>query len=321
MEPLFAPLEPYATRMFPVSHGHTLYVEESGNPNGLPVLVLHGGPGSGCRPDHRRRFDPAVWRIVCLDQRGCGRSIAPSEGSNGGILHANTTPHLVADNEAVREALGITQWACVYGTSWGSTLALVYAEAHPEKVKSIVLSAVFLPDEAFTWEWATSDVGLPLFYPEAFAKLRARVPNLQGLAMVKALHAQGPEAVLDLMLYEGMAADMNPDEAILREYFTSPHGSKNATIQAAYYARQCDLTSGQILANIGKIAHLPITILQGLQDMVCPPKGAHKLYAALQAAGGTPTLRMVGACGHRSTPAMEAARVEAIAEMAKQIAA
>ncbi len=316
MEPLFPAIEPYATHMLPVTDGHTLYVEESGNPRGLPVLVLHGGPGSGCSPDHRRRFDPSIWRIVCLDQRGCGRSIAPSEG----VLYANTTPHLVADNEAVREALGIAHWACVYGTSWGSTLALVYAEAHPTVLKSMVLGGIWLADEE-GFAWWTDPMGLAQMLPNEFKKVQAYGPGLKGRDLLKAVLQSGEEAIEAQIYYESMAAELDPQPEGVRAYLQTPQGRNGSVLELNYMANRCYLEDGQILANIGKIAHLPITILQGLQDMVCPPKGAHKLADALRAAGGNPTLRMVGACGHRSTSAMEAARVEAIAATAKQIAA
>ena len=309
---LFPPIEPYATQLLDVGDGHRIYVEQSGNPNGLPALVLHGGPGSGCKPEHRQRFDPAVWRIVCIDQRGCGRSMAPPEGP----LHANTTPHLVADNEAIRQALGIEAWACVYGSSWGSALALAYAQRYIARVRSLCLSACFFPDEDFTWEWATSPTGLALFVPEAFAALRQRAPTAMGLAMIQELTAQGDEAILAMMVCHGLAADLTPNEAELKAYFTSPAGANNARIQANFYTRRCDLASGELLANAHKIAHLPIMIIQGLQDMVCPPAGAYRLQQALLAAGGTPSLQMIGACGHRGTPAMEAARVAALQTLA-----
>ena len=313
--PLFPALEPYATHQLAVGDGHTLYVEECGNPNGKPALVLHGGPGSGCTPDHRRRFNPAVWRIICFDQRGCGRSTPPAQGP----LHANTTQHMVADNETIRQHLGVEAWALVYGTSWGSALAMAYAQTHPRSVQSIVLSAVFLPDEPFTWEWPTHPYGMPLFFPLEFAKLRQFSPTLTGLALVRDLVRQGPEAIHTLVCYEALAAELNPSAAQIDAYYRSPHGARNALIQANAYARQCDLAEGQLLRDAPKIAHLPIHILQGMQDMVCPPNGAYRLAEALKAAGGKPTLTIVPACGHRATEAMEEARVAAIAALAEKI--
>lgn len=311
---LFPPLEPYATHMLPVGDGHRLYVEESGNPHGLPALVLHGGPGSGCTPDHRRRFDPTVWRIVCLDQRGCGRSVAPAEGP----LHANTTQHLIADNETIRQALGIETWACVYGTSWGSTLALVYAQAHPDKLKSLILGGIWLADNE-SFEWWVNPMGLPQMLPTEFAAVQAFAPHMQGHALMVEVAKQGGAAAVALAFYEGMAMELEPDAALISAYVSNPEKAAGRQINTAYYAAKCYLTEDQILSNAHKIAHLPITLLHGRQDMVCPPKGAHRLAEALQASGGKPTLRLIGACGHRSTPAMEAARVEAIAEMAKRV--
>lgn len=309
---LYPEIEPYATHSLAVGDGHTLYVEESGNPQGLPVLVLHGGPGSGCKPSHRQRFNPKSWRIVCFDQRGCGRSTPPAEGP----LHANTTPHLVADCERIRGALGVAQWACVYGSSWGSTLAVTYAQRHAAQVRSLCISACFFPDEAFTWEWATQPNGLALFYPAAFAKLRQRSSNTAGLAMIQELFAQGLESIQAMIVCHGLAADLTTNEDELKGYFTSPTGANNALIQASFYNRMCDLMPSEQLTNAPKIAHLPIFIQQGLQDMVCPPAGAYRLAEALKAAGGKPELTIVPACGHRGTPGMEAARVAALDKLA-----
>lgn len=312
---LYPPLEPYATHMLAVGDGHTLYVEESGNPNGLPALVLHGGPGSGCKPTHRQRFNPTQWRIICFDQRGCGRSTPPPEGP----LHANTTPHLVADCERIREALGIDRWACVYGSSWGSTLAIVYAQRHTAQVRSLCVSACFFPDEDFTWEWATQPNGLALFVPAAFQELRKLSPTATGLAMIQELTAQGPESIRAMIACHALAADLSPDEAGIDAYFASPAGQANALIEASFYSRRCDLAPGEQLANAHKLVHLPVFILNGLQDMVCPPVGAYRLAEALKAAGGQPELTIVPACGHRGTPAMEAARVAALEILAQRL--
>ncbi len=314
---LYPAIEPFATHMLEVGDGHTLYVEESGNPNGLPALVLHGGPGSGCKPSHRQRFNPNLWRIVCFDQRGCGRSTPPAEGP----LHANTTTHLVADCERIRQHLNMPQWATLYGSSWGSALALAYAEAFTHSVRSLCLSACFFPDEDFTWQWATQPNGLALFFPAEFAELRKLAPNALGLAMIQELVAQGPEAIHAMITCHGLAADLVVNPAELHAYFNSPVGATNALIQATAYSRRCDLQPGQLLANTHKLAHLPIYIQQGLQDMVCPPAGAYRLAEALRAAGGNPTLEIVPACGHRGTPAMEAARVKALDTLAAQLGA
>jgi proline iminopeptidase len=309
---LYPEIEPYKTHMLDVGDGHTLYIEESGNPSGLPALVLHGGPGSGCKPSHRQRFDPSKWRIVCFDQRGCGRSVAPPEGP----LHSNTTPHLVADCESIREHLKIPHWATLYGSSWGSTLAITYAQRHTNKVRSLCVSACFFPDEDFTWDWATSPTGLALFYPAAFAELRKLSPTAMGLTMIQDLTAQGLTAIQHMIVCHGLAADLATNQAELEAYFGSPHGANNALIQANFYSRRCDLTPGEQLANAHKLAHLPVFIQQGLQDMVCPPAGAYRLAEALRAADGNPVLEIIPACGHRGTPAMEAARVKALDSLA-----
>lgn len=308
---LYPAIEPYQTHMLEVGDGHTLYVEESGNPQGLPVLVLHGGPGSGCKPSHRQRFDPAKWRIICFDQRGCGRSTPPPEGP----LHANTTPHLVADCDKIREYLGVAQWACVYGTSWGSTLALAYTQAFPAITRGLVVGGIWLADAA-SFDWWTSPHGLPMLLPQEFAAVQAYVPGIQGHAMLGALLTKGEDAIEAQIFYECMAAELAPNVVEVKEYLASLAGRNGSLLELTYMANRCYLAEGQLLREAAKIAHLPIFILNGLQDMVCPPSGAYRLAKALQAAGGKPVLEIIPACGHRGTSAMEAARVKALDTLA-----
>jgi len=304
---LFPELEPYATHQLAVGDGHVLYIEESGNPAGLPVLVLHGGPGSGCKPSHRQRFDPTKWRIVCFDQRGCGRSTPPPEGP----LHANTTPHLVADCEKIREYLGVAQWACVYGTSWGSTLALAYTQAHPQIARGLVVGGIWLADQP-SFDWWTNPSGLPMLLPAEFTAVQAHVPGVSGHAMLAALLAKGEAAIEAQLFYESMAADLAPNPAEILAHLRSPAGRNGSLIELTYMANRCYLAEGQLLREAAKIAHLPVFILNGLQDMVCPPAGAYRLAEALKATGGQPELTIIPACGHRGTAPMEAARVAAL---------
>ena len=167
---LYPAVKPFDTRRLPVSDGHTLHVEQYGTPDGLPALFLHGGPGSGCQPGHARQFDPARFRAVLVDQRGAGRS-TPRLG-----LDANSTPHLVADLEALRGALGIDRWLVV-GGSWGSTLALAYAQAHPERVLGLVLRAVFLGTRAET-RWAFVDAART-FRPDLWDRFTGLLPEAE----------------------------------------------------------------------------------------------------------------------------------------------
>lgn len=316
--PLYPEIESYAVYSLAVGDGHTLYVEECGNPRGLPVVVLHGGPGSGCSPNHRRRFNPAVYRIICFDQRGAGRSVQ----ADGLILKANTTAHLVDDIEKIRVFLGVEAWV-VYGTSWGSTLALVYAEAHPARVKGLIVGGIFLADTP-CWDWWCSPHGLRQIYPVQYEALQAFYPHVEGMAMVEAISAglmAGDEGVIPaaraMNLYECMGAALTPDPVALAAYLDTPEATRALTIETAYFGRRCDLADGQILAHAGRIGHIPTFILQGQLDLVCPPGNAHRLHAALPQS----QLIMVPLCGHRGNEAMEAVRVQASDKMARILGA
>lgn len=316
---LYPALEPYATHQLEVGDGHTLYVEESGNPAGLPVLVLHGGPGSGCKPNHRQRFNPSKWRIVCFDQRGCGQSTPPKEGP----LHANTTPHLVADCERIREHLGVGQWSCVSGSSWGSTLTLAYSQRYPHNVRSLMISAIFLGTHEEI-EWFDRPDGLGWFLPEEYRRIKSLCQGIEGATLsqkaAKVLagpdRAQAQTMAEAYTLYECLAMELAPDRQAVEAEFNDPGLISSAQIELHYFAHLCFMEDKQLIKNVHKISHLPITILHGNLDLVCPPAGAYRLAEALKAAGGSPTLEIIPACGHRSTPAMEAARVKALDTLA-----
>lgn len=301
---LFPEIIPYATHSLDVGDAHELYIEESGNRHGLPVMVLHGGPGSGCSEKHRRRFDPLIYRIVCFDQRGAGRS------TPHGDTAANTTAHLLADIERIRDLLKIEK-TVLYGTSWGCTLALAYAQQHPERVLGMVLGGVFLADHE-SFDWFYNPMGLPQMLPEAFAAVQAHAPHTEGHALIQAVADKGGAAVRDLVFYEGLAADPNPNIMEISEHLHSPEGLRAAGIEVHYFAHHCFLKDGQLLADCPKIAHLPVHIVHGALDMVCPPANAVRLHKALPKS----ILVLVPGSGHMSTTDLDAARVVATTKLA-----
>tara|TARA_R110000868_G_scaffold92734_2_gene257207 strand:- start:3009 stop:3977 length:969 start_codon:yes stop_codon:yes gene_type:complete len=306
--------------MLPVEGGHTLYWEQCGAPGGTPLLILHGGPGSGASARFRQLFDPARFSITLFDQRSCGRSTPHLS------LEANTTADLITDIEALRAHLGIESWV-VFGPSWGSTLALAYAESCPERVAALVVEAIFLATRE-ELDWWHSPGGAPRFFPEAFADFIAPVPEA---------HRGSPQAIMDWCFADmqreiegglaelGQLADPSMPLAELRrstlyrwtEYedrlswldqsaeltrtglaergpaFVAAH----SLIEAHYFRNGCFLEPDQLIANAGRLAGLPMHILHSRYDMVCPPAGAVRLARACPHA----TLHMVPVNGHAMT--------------------
>jgi proline iminopeptidase len=280
---LYPPLEPFAAQHLPVSGGHALYVEQSGNPHGFPALFLHGGPGSHTRPLHRRFFDPGSYRIVLVDQRGCGRS-TPS----GSTAH-NTTRDLVEDIEALRCHLGLERML-LFGGSWGAALALAYAAAHPRRVAAMVLRGVFLGTRAEV------DAYLGLLDAAPQVKRYHALVNQpdERAAQAAALRwCAYEEAVMNLEVGE-RAVDAAPDPAATLA---------RARVQLHYLAHDCFLAPGELAAGLPRLAALPALIVQGARDLVCPPRVAQELAAALPRA----ELRLVERGGH-SAAAPEMAR-------------
>ncbi len=302
--PLYPPIEPYLTHQMDVGDGHLLYVEESGNPKGLPAIVLHGGPGSGCNPTHRQRFNPQVYRIICFDQRGCGRSTFADR------FAANTTHHLIADIERIRAALDIPYWHITYGTSWGSTLALLYAQAFPQLVINLVVGGIFLANDDSV-HWFSNPQGLGLFYPREMAAVVQYSKGKQGYEMFQAIEQAGSTAFQALAIYEAMASELMPIKGDIESY-VSQTGFAGTALEVFYFARRCFLEENQILKQCPRIAHIHMVILQGQQDLLCPPAGAFALHDALP----NSQLHLVSPCGHRSTPNIEALRVDVINKLA-----
>lgn len=275
---LYPAISPYATGRLAVDARHTLYWETSGNPQGVPVVFLHGGPGSGCTENHRRFFDPAHYRIVLFDQRGAGRSTPHAD------LLDNSTQHLVADLEQLREHLAIAQWV-VFGGSWGSTLALAYAEEHPARCLGLVLRGVFL-GRAAEIEWFMQ--GMRHFFPEAWAEFSEFIPVGERGELLRAYYNRltSPSAPLRLdtakawSQYEARCCTLLPNPETVDHFEEDALALSLARTEAHYFVNHLFLEEGELLARIGRIRHLPGIIVQGRYDVVCPPSSAYELHAA-----------------------------------------
>jgi proline iminopeptidase len=265
----YPPIEPFQTGKLPLDATHTMYFEQSGNPNGIPVLFLHGGPGAGASASHRQFFDPAAYRIVIYDQRGAGRSTPLGE------LRENTTPHLVADIETLRRHLGIERWI-VFGGSWGSTLALAYAEHHPKSVMALVLRGIFLCRQSEI-DWFL--YGLKNIFPEAWHKFASHLPAKERENnILKAYYSliTNPDPAIHFpaarawSIYEGSCSTLLPNEAIVANFGSDRVALGLARMESHYFMHDIFLAPNFLLENIGKIRHIPTTIVQGRYDVVCP---------------------------------------------------
>ncbi|MBI3514748.1 MAG: prolyl aminopeptidase [Proteobacteria bacterium] len=275
---LFPAIEPYASGMMPLDAGHAMYWEQSGNPRGIPVLFLHGGPGAGASPTHRRFFDPAFYRIVVFDQRGSGRS------SPLGELTANTTAHLVADIEVLRRLLEIDAWL-VFGGSWGSTLALAYGEAHPERCLGFVLRGVFLcrPSEI---EWFL--YGMRTVFPEAWRDFAGFLPEAEQGDLLRGYYRRliDPDPAVHLPAarvwsrYEGACSTLLPNVEATANFADDRVALGLARMEAHYFVNRIFLPDNALLDNIGRLRRHPATIVQGRYDMVCPIMTADDLARA-----------------------------------------
>ena len=310
---LYPPIDPFDQRMMDMGDGHLIYVEQCGNPNGIPVVVLHGGPGGGCSPAMRRYFDPKIYRVVLFDQRGCGRSRPHAS------VKDNTTWHLVADIERIREDLGITSWI-VFGGSWGATLALIYAQTHPVRVAQLVLRGVFLMTQR-ELDWFYGG-GAGAFWPETWSRFASLIPEAEQDDMITAYHRR---------LFSG---DLGTETQFARAWsawenaLASIHSSGSAGESPGDYARAFARLEnhyfinagflefdGQILAHMDRIAHIPGYIVQGRYDMICPPHSAWALAERWPAAD----LKLVRNAGHAlSEPGISAELVRVMDGIAEE---
>ena len=264
--------------MLRVDSRHQIYWEESGNPRGVPVLFLHGGPGAGATPAHRRFFDPNFYRIVILDQRGAGRSLPHGE------IVDNTTPHLVADIEAVRKHRGIDQWH-VFGGSWGSTLALAYAETHPERVRALILRGIFLCRKSEI-DWFL--YGIRNVYPEAWRAFAGFLPPDERGDLLEFYYRRliDPDPAMHMpaarawSVYEGACSTLLPSPETITAFGEDRMALGLARIEAHYFRHDIFLPENSLLANVDRIRRIPATIVQGRYDMVCPAVTADDLTRA-----------------------------------------
>lgn len=277
---LYPAIEPRIKRRLQVSDLHEIYVEECGNPDGKPVVVLHGGPGAGCNPAMRRFFDASVYRIILFDQRGCGRS-TPSA-----CCEENTTWDLVADMERIREEFGIERWM-LFGGSWGSTLALAYAQTHPERVTEMVLRGIFLiRREEIDW---FHNGGCGRFHPELWQAFVAPIPEAERNDMVAAYHKRlfGSDRAMQLTCarawsrWEGATVTMVPSTQRANAFARDEYALAFSRIEAHYFINGGFMEEdGQLLRDVGRIADIPGVIVQGRYDVVTPPISAWLLHNA-----------------------------------------
>ncbi len=316
MKTLYPPIEPHRVETLAVDDIHRLHVETCGNAGGLPVVFLHGGPGSGCEPWHRRFFDPARYRIVLFDQRGCGHSRPHA------ALEGNTTAHLVADMERIREHLGIDRWV-VFGGSWGSTLALAYAEAHPERVLGLVLRGIFLcrPRDI---RWFYQD-GAGRLFPDYWDDYLAPISEAERDDMVAAYYGRltGQDEVARMAAakawseWEGRTATLLPNPSVVA-HFQDPHVALSlARIECHYFMNDAFLEPDQLLRDAHRLTDIPGTIVHGRYDVVCPLDQAHALHRVWPRAG----FEIIADAGHSAgEPGIVDALVRATDALAERLA-
>ncbi|MFK8249987.1 prolyl aminopeptidase [Ancylobacter terrae] len=276
---LYPPIEPYAHGLLDVGDGHQVYWEACGNPEGKPAVFLHGGPGGGCSPNHRRLFDPERYNVILFDQRGCGRSLPHAE------LEANTTWHLVADIERLRELHGIDKWL-VFGGSWGSTLALSYAETHPERVTELVLRGIFaLRRSELLWYYQE---GASNVFPDLWEEFLAPIPEAERGDMMAAYRRRlvDPDPAVQLeaarawSLWEGRTLTVRPDPAMASAFGNDAFAIAFARIENHYFVHAGFMEEGRLLRDAHKLRAIPGVIVQGRWDMATPVRTAWDLHRA-----------------------------------------
>ncbi|MBE9079138.1 prolyl aminopeptidase [Romeria aff. gracilis LEGE 07310] len=308
MRSLYPPIEPYRQSTLTVSDRHRLYFEEAGNPQGKPVVFLHGGPGGGLIATYRQFFDPQRWRIVLFDQRGCGQSTPHAE------LAENTTWDLVADIERLRSHLDIPQWT-VFGGSWGSTLALAYSQTHPERCSGLILRGIFmLRRKEIRWFY---QAGASAIFPDAWEEYLSPIPTEERDDLVAAYYRRltSPDpavrqaAARAWSVWEASTSKLTPDPGLVQRFSGDRFAEAFARIECHYFINGGFLTQDdQLLENVDRIRTIPAVIVQGRYDVVCPMVSAWELHRAWPEA----KLVIVPNAGHAATePGIASALVEA----------
>jgi proline iminopeptidase len=275
---LYPAIEPRGNGYLKVDDRHSLFWEHAGNPHGIPILFLHGGPGAGCTADHRRFFDPEIFRIILFDQRGSGRSTPRGE------IADNTTTHLIADIERLRGLLGIERWI-LFGGSWGSTLALAYGESHPARCLGFILRGIFL-GRAAEIEWFL--YGMRGFFPEAWRSFAGHIPEAERGDLLHAYYRRliDPDPLVHMpaarawSVYEGACSTLKPNADSGRHFAADHVALALARIEAHYFVHRVFIDPEALLAGVSRIRHLPCAIVQGRYDVVCPIATADELARA-----------------------------------------
>ncbi len=315
MSVLFPEIAPYVQHSIKVESPHVIHVEECGNPSGVPILFVHGGPGAGCEGYHRRFFDPEIYRIILFDQRGCGRSTPHAS------LENNTTQGLVADMEVIRQQLGVERWV-LFGGSWGSTLSLVYAQTYPERVLGLILRGIFLcrPRE-IQWFYQSGASRLFPDYWEAYVDV---IPEGERDDLVRAYHQRlnGDDELVRMAaakawsMWEGRTATLMPQENVVNRLADPFTALSMARIENHYFINDSFLEPDQILRNTGRLAGIDGVIVQGRYDVVCPMESAWELHRAWPQAA----FKVIGDAGHSaSEEGVTRALVQATAAMGRRL--
>lgn len=316
MSKLYPPIQPNRELFLQVDDIHEIYIEESGNADGIAVVYLHGGPGAGSNPFMRQLFDPEKYRIILFDQRGSGKSRPHAE------LRQNTTNDLIADMEVIRKELGIQRWV-VSGGSWGSTLSLAYAQKHPTRVLGLIVRGIFLGEQN-EMDWLYQG-GAGQVFPEFWEKFRNEIPSDERHEMVNAYHRRltsdnefaRMKAARAWATWEARIATLIPKKSML-ETFTEPHAALAISrIEAHYFVNNSFLAEGQLLADAGKLANIPGTIVHGRYDMICLAQTAWALHKKWPLS----EMQFVQAAGHAASElGTTAALIDAGNSMLRRIA-
>ncbi|USE35354.1 prolyl aminopeptidase [Endozoicomonas sp. SCSIO W0465] len=315
MRTLYPAIKPYATRHLQVDDIHEVYIEECGSQDGIPVLFVHGGPGAGCTERDRRFFDPEKYRIVLFDQRGCGRSRPHAE------LEQNNTPLLIDDMELIRKSLGVEQWL-VFGGSWGSTLSLLYAQAHPKRVSGLVVRGVFL-SRSQDLDWLYKN-GASRVFPDHWAHFLELIPESERGDLLEAYYQRlfGEDELARMnaakhwSLWEGNTATLRPNHELV-DHFADPHLALSLSrIECHYFRHNSFITPNQIIDKMNLISAIPGVIVHGRYDMICPLDNAQTLADHWPEAN----LQIIRDAGHASCePGIVDALVRATDDFARRL--